>query len=265
MSTTTSTKPAFAGLLASKWATKPSESDARKSTAAPKVPSNTGLHKSRWSPEPTPASQPTSPTGPEPAKPEQIEEPAAELEASQPTSPTGPESAKPEQIEEPAAELEDAREPLLELLPATTPQPYQKKSWADLVDEDDNDVSFDLAELNKENFAPQPATTIEATITKPKDSKENTPPQQESDEQTTTTAAATATTTNNNNNNNNNNTTTTTTTKHAPASMLSSRWSDASYEIQGAQTRAEYRATHESTNNARRTTRTSGNRRRRAN
>ncbi|KKY15669.1 hypothetical protein UCDDS831_g07512 [Diplodia seriata] len=242
MSTTTSTKPAFAGLLASKWATKPSESDARKNTAAPKVPSNTGLHKSRWSPEPTTASQPTSPTGPEPAK--------------------------PEQIEEPAAELEDAREPLLELLPATTPQPYQKKSWADLVDEDDNDVSFDLAELNKENFAPQPATTIEATITKPKDSKENTPPQQESDEQTITTVAATAATATNNNNttttttNNNNNNNT---TKHAPASMLSSRWSDASYEIQGAQTRAEYRATHESTNNARRTTRTSGNRRRRAN
>ncbi|KAL1644253.1 hypothetical protein SLS58_004533 [Diplodia intermedia] len=243
MSTTTSTKPAFTGLLASKWATKPSESDARKSTAAPKVPRNTGLHKSRWSPEPTPASQPTSPTGPEPTK--------------------------PEQIEEPAAELEDAREPLLELLPATTPQPYQKKSWADLVDEDDNDVSFDLAELNKENFAPQPATTIEATITKPKESEENTPPQLESGEQTTTTTttdtAATATTTTSSTTSSSSTTTTTTTTKHAPASMLSSRWSDASYEIQGAQTRAEYRATHESTNNARRTTRTSGNRRRRAN
>ncbi|OJD33906.1 uncharacterized protein BKCO1_26000135 [Diplodia corticola] len=219
MSSTLSTKAPSTGLLASRWATKPSESTAPQpiittglltSRRAKSTPSPTaGPTKSKWASEPTPTEPKVVTTKAETATTE-VEAPKAEVTEVKTAATT-------------STELQAAA-------PKAEPK-QEKKSWADLVDEDDDVANFvfNLPELNKENIPLQQKDQHkEATAATP----------------TTTTkeSAASATPT----------TTEEEPTKRPqtkdlkpPPSMLASRWSDADCELPPAQSRAEYRATHE--------------------
>lgn len=290
MSATISAPTRSVGLLASKWAVKPSERSARKTTTS------AGLLKSRWAPESTTNAQPNSAssetTGNElQTKPTQAETQAATSTPTQTDSThaepelviiSGPKPTSATKLVK-TSEPEDAvREPFAELLPTTTIQPYQKKSWADLVDEEDDVDIFNIPEISKENFPsapttnnkpivdasnddkeniqlqsqdenedhpPQPDNNKESLISQPKDDNENLP---EVDTTSTSKDSTDKQTIEQPNQD-----------KKAPATMLSSRWADSSYEIKGAQTRAEYRATHGPNNKSRRTTKTTSSSRRR--
>ncbi|KAK0663730.1 hypothetical protein DIS24_g1094 [Lasiodiplodia hormozganensis] len=300
MSATISAPTPTVGLLASKWAVKPTERSTRKTTTS------SGLLNSKWAPESTTNAQPNSAlsetTGNElQTKPTQAETQAATSTPTQTDSThaepelviiSGPKPTSATELVK-TSEPEDAvREPFAELLPTTTVQPYQKKSWADLVDEDDDDI-FNIPEISKENFPSAPTTNNKPIVNASNDDKENIKLQSKDENedhqpQWNNNKENLPSQPNNNKENlishpkddheNLSQVDTTSTNKDstdkqtieqpnedkkAPATMFSSRWADSSYEIKGAQTRAEYRATHGPSNKARRTTKTTSSSRRR--